>query len=493
MALCLLATLVSLPGLGHAEPQRPNVLFFAVDDMNDWIGPMGSDRAITPNMDRLAARGVTFQNGHTAGIYCAPSRTAIFTGRFAPTTGCYTIQYYPQHNPDIVPLQMLFANAGYATYGVGKLYHHREGFVDLRGWTEFFTRTPEQRLQAYPLKSWPFDSPILPQPFPYSPFNAGREITGGLYMEWGPILNENEEAMADTIWANYAAEQVGRVHDRPFFVAVGLYAPHFPNYVPQKYFDMYDRDAIEDVPMLENDIDDLPERIRRQQNGRLNHQRRLEELGAVKDAHHGYLASITYADAMLGRVLDALEAGPNADNTIIVLWSDHGYHRGEKHWGKHKLWERTSNVPFMWAGPGIEKGKSIDATVSLIDMLPTFDELCDLNDTQSRDGVSLAPMLRDVSQARDRKVLLPGMVPEEYAIMDAQYRYIKYRDDAEELYDVQADPHEWHNVANEPAYASVKAEYRAAAPSTFAEPGLVARQQMRLVTNGEEFYWEPKE
>ncbi|MEO0586707.1 MAG: sulfatase-like hydrolase/transferase, partial [Planctomycetota bacterium] len=389
--------------------------------------------------------------------------------------------------------QVLFSNAGYATYGAGKLFHHREGFIDRRGWTEFFIRSAEQRRAGWPLSSWPRDSDVLPEPFPYSPYNEGKEITGGLFMEWGPVLNENGEKMADTIWANHAAELVGRQHDQPFFVAVGVYAPHFPNYVPQKYFDMYDPAEIEGVEIREEDIDDLSERIQRQARGRYAIQKRLEEVDAVTAAHHGYLASITYADAMLGRVLDALESGPNADNTIVVVWSDHGYHRGEKlHWGKHKLWERTSNVPFIWAGPGIEQGASVTATASLIDMLPTFNELCDLGDAQPRDGVSLASTLRDTSTAEDRKVLLPGMVPEEYAVMSEDYRYIRYRDGAEELYDLRADPNEWHNLAQDARYASVIAEYAAAGPAEFARPGLVARRDLRLVTEGEDYRWEPK-
>ena len=171
-----------------------------------------------------------------------------------------------------------------------------------------------------------------------------------------------------------------RKHDKPFFLACGFYAPHYPNYCPQKYFDLYDRDAIETPAFKEDDLADLPDKIRKQrENRKKQHYDKLVAMGAWKDALHGYLACTSYADAMVGRILNALESSPYADNTIVVLWSDHGYHLGEKgQWGKHTLWERTSNVPFIWAGPGVAKGARTDVTVSLIDIYPTLVEQCNL-------------------------------------------------------------------------------------------------------------------
>jgi arylsulfatase A-like enzyme len=215
----------------------------------------------------------------------------------------------------------------------------------------------------------------------------------------------------------------------------------------------------------------------------------LEELDAVKDAIHGYLACISYADAMLGRLLDAIESGPNADNTIVVLWSDHGYHHGEKmDWGKHTLWERTSNVPFLWAGPGIEQGASIEATVSLIDIFPTLVDLCRLPKDEGLDGVSLAGMLKSPSKATDRNVLLPGLKPNEYAVINQQWRYIRYADGGEELYDIRQDPNEWKNLAGNAEFANVKKQLMSAAPTSFAEPG-ASRRELKLVIEGESFEW----
>jgi arylsulfatase A-like enzyme len=472
---------------------RPNVLFLAVDDMNDWIGCLESTpNALTPNLDRLAARGVNFTNAHTAGVFCAPSRTAIFTGQYASTTGHYTTASYFVDHPEIEPLQVSFAKAGYRTFGAGKLFHHPEGAIDQRGWTEFYLRSEAQRRGGWPLSSWSEGTPI-PQPFPNSIFNRGEEVTGGLFLEWGAVPDEREEEMADTMRINWAVEQLQKKHDEPFFIGVGIYAPHYPNYCPQKYFDLYEPAEIELPPMKADDLDDLPEKIRKMKTNRSRIHKKLESLDAVDDAIHGYLACISYADAMMGRVLDALDASPYADNTIVVLWSDHGYHHGEKgDWGKHTLWERTSNVPFIWAGPGIAKGKEIDATVSLIDMYPTFVEMCGLESPdQDLEGESLASVLDQPSSAEDRDVYLPHMNPGEFAVMNRDWRYIRYGEDGEELYDLKADPNEWYNLAAEPQHEAVKAALRKAAPETFAEPAKKLNARKDLLIEGDSFRWEP--
>ena len=481
-------------GLGWGSSARceaPNVLFLAVDDMNDWLGCLETTpRAITPNIDRLAARGVNFTNAHTAGVFCAPSRAAIFSGQFASTTGCYKTATYFYDHPKIEPLQLSFAKGGYETFGAGKLFHHPAGAIDQRGWTEFFLRNKSQRETGWPLDSWSEEVPF-PDPFPNSIYNKGQKVTGGLFLEWGAIPNEREEEMADTIRINWAVEKLKEKRDKPFFLAVGIYAPHFPNYCPQKYFDLYNPDEIEHPPYKADDLDDLPPKIKKMKTARSRIHQKLEALDAVEDAIHGYLASMSYADAMMGRVLDALEASPHADNTIVVLWSDHGYHHGEKgDWGKHTLWERTSNVPFIWAGPGVAKGAKTDVTVSLIDMYPTLLEMCGLKKPHQRlEGTSIAATLADPSSAVDRSVFLPHMNPNEYAIINRDWRYIRYGEDGEELYDVQNDPNEWNNLASKPEHNDLKAEMRALAPKVFAEPGTKLNLRKDLVVEGEVFRW----
>ncbi|MDG1872483.1 MAG: sulfatase [Mariniblastus sp.] len=471
---------------------KPNVIFFAVDDLCDWVGPLGYRQAITPQMDALAKRGVTFTNAHCPGTFCAPSRSAIFTGRFASTTGCYTNEVYFHDHPEYRPLQLNFSQSGYATYGAGKLFHHPAGYLDTRGWTEFFVRNESQKREGWPLDSWGEDTPI-PQPFPHSIYNRGREIKGGLFLEWGAVSNDQAEAMADSKRVNWACEILRQKHDKPFFLAVGLYAPHFPNYAPKKYFDLYDPDQLVAPQYKADDLEDLPPKIRKQKTNRKNlHHARLEKLDAVEDAIHGYLASVSYADAMLGRLLKALDQSPYADNTVIVLWSDHGYHHGEKgDWGKHTLWERTSNVPFLWAGPGVARDAKVDATVSLIDMYPTFVDICGLQPDNGLEGKSLAAPLRDPSQATDRNVFLPYLDPGGYAIINQKWRYIHYSDNTEELYDVRADPHEWYNLANDSSKVEIKNQLRRSAPATFAPVG-TSKKQLKLVIEGEGFDWEPK-
>lgn len=480
----------------HAADSIPNVLFFAVDDMNDWIGCLETTpHAITPNIDRLAARGVNFTNAHTAGVFCAPSRAAIFSGQYASTTGCYSTPNYFVSHPEIDGLQMSFAQRGYTTLGAGKLFHHPEGAIDQRGWTEFFLRNQVQRESGWPLDSWSSETPV-PQPFPNSVYNRGQRFKAGLFLEWGAVPNDKEEEMADTIRVNWAIKQLAKKHDKPFFLGCGLYAPHFPNYCPQKYFDLYKTSEIKLPPMRDDDLEDLPAKIRKQRENRKRlHHEKLAKMGAIQDAIHGYLACISYADAMLGRLIDALDASPYADNTIIVLWSDHGYHHGEKgQWGKHTLWERTSNVPFIWAGPGIAKGVKTDVTVSLIDMYPTFVEMCDLpSPHQPLEGRSLASTLRDPSSATDRNVYLPYMTPGEYAVINRNWRYIRYGDAGEELYNLREDPNEWKNLSDVKRFDAIKAQLRAAAPTSFAppEPKLNARKD--LVIQGDSFRWQKGE
>lgn len=484
-----LGGLVLMTGVAPAD--RPNVLFLAVDDMNDWIGSLGTTpRAITPNLDKLAARGVNFSNAHTPGVYCAPARAAIFSGQFASTTGCYRSADYFTENPAIEGLQTSFSKAGYTTLGVGKLFHHMPGNIDVRGWDEFHLRKPSQYEEGWSLDNWSEETPF-PDPFPASKFNQGKQVKGGLFLEWAGLPNEKEEEMADTIRVNWAVEQLKKKHEKPFFLACGIYAPHFPNYCPQKYFDLYDRDAIELPPIKADDLADLPERMRKQKTARSRIHKELEEKDAVKDAIHGYLACISYADAMMGRLLNELEKSPYADNTIVVLWSDNGYHHGEKlDWGKHTLWERTSNVPFIWAGPGVKKGAVTDVTVSLIDMYPTLAEMCDLpKPHQKLEGVSLKETLTDPESAKDRDVYLPYMDPGEFAVMNRDWRYISYGKNGEELYDLRADPNEWHNLAGKPVHDEVKRKLRKAAPKEFVPANPKRTIGKDLIIEGETFRW----
>lgn len=490
MAIAISLSLLVATGLFAA---KPNVIFFAVDDMNDWSEPLGSTMAKTPNLDRLAKMGVTFTNAHTAGIYCAPSRAAIFTGRYASTTGCYSDHVYFYDHPEYTPLQVAFKEGGYGVYGTGKLFHHPAGMVDTRGWDEFYVRTEKQKQSGWPMDGWEHGAP-LPDPYPHSEFNqTDPKWKGRPFMEGGPIPNELEPKITDTIRTRWACDIIKQDHEKPFFLGLGLYAPHFPNYAPQRFFDLYPLDSIRRPEWKEDDLDDIPEAVAKRFIGRKkNIHDKLLELGIVEKTLQAYLASISYADFLLGEVLDTLEASPHADNTIIVFWSDHGYGHGEKgNWGKHTLWQRTSNVPFLWAGPGIAKNAKTEFTATLIDMYPTLAALCDLQEDPEHDGQSLTAVLNDPSRKGNRSVLLPHDHPGSYAIITRDWRYIYYKDGGEELYDLRTDFHEWNNLAGNAEYAEIKKELKAQAPATFA-PAATTKRDLRMVVEGEAFRWEQK-
>lgn len=474
--------------------KQPNVIFFAMDDLNDWVAPLGYLQAKTPNMDRLAKKGVVFTYAHAPGVFCTPSRTAIMTGLNASTTGCYGEDPFQYDHPDLVTIQMAFKQGGYNTFGAGKIYHHRGGFVDQRGWDEYFSRSQEEKDMGWEMNGYHMNDVPRPTPNPYSPYAVKNSKGDGaaLHLEWGPIANEKEEDMVDVIRTNWACNVLQKKHDKPFFLALGLYSPHYPNYAPQKYFDMYDLDSIQLPPMKADDLDDLPEAIRKNMTNRSKQHKELEELGVLKDAVRGYLASTSFADAMLGRVLDALEKSPDKENTIIVFWSDQGFHHGEKmHWGKHTLWQRTSHVPFIWAGKGIPENAKVETSVSLIDMYPTFIELCKLPRVNNLEGVSLAPALKKPTVAKDRNVFLPSNEKGSYAVINTNWRYISYADGGEELYNVKEDPNEWNNLAGDEKYRTVMDDMKKSAPKVFA-PAVTPKNDLKLVIEGDSFHWEKK-
>ncbi|MBE0676363.1 MAG: sulfatase [Bacteroidales bacterium] len=473
---------------------QPNVIFFALDDLNDWVTPLEYNQVRTPNMDRLANMGVNFTYAHAPGVFSAPSRTAIMTGLNASTTGCYAEDPFQFDHPDLITLQMAFRQGGYSTYGAGKIYHHRGGFVDLRGWDKYFSRSQEMRDLGWEMNSYYMEDAPRPTPFPYSPYytSSGRVGESALHLEWGPIPNDKEDNMIDAIRTNWACDILKQRHDKPFFLALGLYSPHYPNYAPQKYFDMYNRDSIQLPPYNDDDLEDLPEGIRKNMTNRSKQHKELEELGALKDAVIGYLAAISFADAMLGRVLDALEKSPYKDNTIIVLWSDQGFHHGEKmHWGKHTLWERTSHVPFIWAGKGIPENMKVETTVSLIDIYPTLVDLCYLPEVKGLEGESLVPALKNPSRSKDRNVFLPSNDRGSYAVINTNWRYIYYNDGSEELYNVKEDTNEWNNLAGDEKYRPIMQKMKKSAPVEFA-PSVTPKNELKLVVTGDSFHWEKK-
>ena len=448
-----------------AAPKKPNVLFISVDDMNDWVGCLkGYPGVQTPNIDRLAQRGVLFANAHCASPLCNPSRTALLTGQRASSTGIYdNDQFWPPVLPDAVTLPMYFRKHGYHVAGAGKVFHHTAGNNPPSQWDEFqlqvFDDPWYRRADWYP---W---NKRVPAP-PAIPLNGLDKFQGEF--DWG-VLPYEERAYGDQRAIDFGTGFLGKTHAKPFFLAIGLWHPHIPMYAPQKYFDLYPADKVRLPEAPEDDLDDIPKIGQEFAAFRRVEHERIVSTGKHKDAIRSYLACISFADAMIGQLLDALDQSAHAKNTVIVFWSDNGWHLGEKkHWHKSTLWQRSTHVPMIIAGPGTAKpGVARPQAVSLLDLYPTLVDLCGLPKNPRNEGLSLTPQLRNPNAKRPPAVItyLEG----NHAVRTEQWRYIRYKDGSEELYDCIADPHEWRNIASDPKHTKLKAELARAIPTTNAK------------------------
>jgi arylsulfatase A-like enzyme len=447
--------------------KRPNVLMVSVDDMNDWVGCLrGYPGVSTPNIDRLAARGALFADAHCSSPLCNPSRTALLTGWAAWRTGIYDNDTYWRPNlPDAVTLPMYFRRNGYHAAGAGKVFHHVAGFNPPDQWDDFqlqvFDDPWYRRDEWYP---W---NKKVPNP-PGHPFNGLRDFQGEF--DWGVVPGRAESEYGDMRAVEYGQKFLAREHAKPFLLAIGLWHPHIPMFAPQSYFDLYPADKVRIPEGPADDLDDLPA-VGRELAAfrRVEHERIVRE-GKWRGAVQAYLAAISFADRMVGQVLDALDAGPHARDTVVVLWSDNGWHLGEKqHWHKSTLWQRSTHVPMVVAGPGVRAaGRARRQPVSLLDLFPTLVELCGLPRRGDLDGTSLVPLLRDAG--RRWKPTVSTYLPNNHAVIDEKWRYIRYRDGGEELYDRVGDPNEHRNLAGEARLGAVKARLAAYLPKSSAAP-----------------------
>jgi arylsulfatase A-like enzyme len=440
LALGLLA-----PGVASAADAKPNVLFIAVDDLNAWIGCMGVRPDVkTPNIDRLAARGTLFTRAYCVAPACNPSRAALLTGVRPSTSGVYhNSQPWRPVLKDAVTLPQHFQANGYKVEGGGKIFHG--GFNDQASWENYHKERGGN-----------------PTP-PNKPVN-------GLNMaqfDWGP-LNVADDAMPDHKTVTWASEFLQKKYDRPFFLAVGLHKPHLPFYAPKKYFDLYPLDKIELPKTLETDLDDVPPVGVKVARPTGDHAAVLKA-NQWKQAVQAYLACISYADAEIGRLLDALDKSPHAANTIIVFWGDHGWHLGEKqHWRKFALWEEATRTPLIVVAPGVSKEKQrCDRPVTLMDIYPTLVDLCALKEKPGLEAHSLLPLLKD-AKAEWKHAAITTHGRENHAVRTDRWRYIRYSDGGEELYDHTADPLEWKNLAKDPKFDAVKKELAAHLPKVNA-------------------------
>ena len=458
-----------LIGNRAAAMKRPNVLFISVDDMNDWTslheGYPG--QVHTPNLDRLAKIGMTFVNAHTASPVCCPSRTAIMLGKRPSTTGIYNNgQWWRPHLPDAVTLPMLFRRHGYKAIGAGKVFHHTAGFNPPDQWDDFqrlvFRDDPWFRGKTL---NYPWSNPTkYPAGYPFSGL-PGIPHEG----DWGVIPDLEENAYDDSKTVDYVINALRKTHYKPFFIACGIFRPHLPWYAPKKYFDMYPLADIKRPVIPKNDLNDIPAQGRQLSESRRAEFLNIKRHGKWAEAIRAYLASITFADAQLGRVLDALEKGPNREKTLVIFWSDHGWHLGEKnHWHKSTLWEEATRIPFIVSVPGMtEKGTRCTRPVDTLCIYPTLAEICSLDLTSKLDGTSIVPLLKNPAA----KWSIPAVTEfrrGQCAVRSSRYRYIKYSDGTEELYDHSNDPNEWRNLAGKKGHIATVRELTRWIPKRFA-------------------------
>jgi arylsulfatase A-like enzyme len=460
LLLSLVAVVFCAPA---AAPGKPNVLFIAVDDLNDYISPLDHHPGIkTPNFDRLAGRSVTFANAHCAAPSCHPSRVAVMTGVHPVRSGLY-VNLFGAHGPrwreespvlaDAVVLSQHFRNHGYRALGAGKIFHTLQ-------WTPGDSQNDPAAWDGYrgdPLdpisEDWPRPKLV---PDADAGLQPGRPL-GDRQLFGATPLEVPDEQTGDHRIVDWAAEQLRQPQAGPLFLAVGLFRPHIPFEVPRRWFDQH---PLAEVKLPETRADDLADAH--------EHERRSWHQWVVENHQweklmQGYLASISYLDYQLGRLLDALDASPLKDNTIVVLWSDHGFHIGEKeNWEKFALWDQTTRVPLFIHAPGVSRdGVKTRQPATLTDLYPTLCELAGLPVPAQCDGASLVPQLRQPDAPRERPALTSFVFKGEngpsHGLADSRYRLIRYANGFEELYDLQTDPNEFTNRAADPALAGVKA------------------------------------
>ncbi|MCZ6672988.1 MAG: sulfatase [Verrucomicrobia bacterium] len=453
---------------------RPNILMISVDDMRDWTGFLRGyqGEVFTPYMDQLAREGVAFTNAHCPSPVCNPSRTAIMTGRMPSTTGIYNNgQWLRPNQPDMMTMPKFFKEQGYKVVGSGKSFHHTAGNNPPDQWHAYM-RNPwsdfpwaRSNKLNYPWTQWE-EAP------PGYPFSKLEYLRGKDERDWG-ILPKPESDYDDVKIVDYAIEFLRKHEDGPFFLSVGTFRPHLPWYIPTRFRDLYSDADIQLPAVPEDDLDDIPAiGLDWASRGRDQLDVAKSE-GQWEEAVRCYLASITFADAQIGRVLEALEKSPYANNTIIVLWSDHGWHIGEKnHWMKSTLWEVATRVPFIITAPGFKSsGIKSNRPVNLVDIFPTLVELSGLKCDIPFDGRDLSPLLKDPQKDWPH----PSVIEfgrGNAAVRDERWRYILYSDGEEELYDHNSDPNEWTNLAENPTYQNIKNELTKHFPETWAPNAL---------------------
>lgn len=435
--------------LAGATSSPLNVLFIAVDDLRPKQGCYGDPVAVTPNIDRLAGRGTLFSRAYCQQAVCNPSRASVMTGRRPDTTRVWDLKtHFRKALPDVVTLPQYFKEHGYHTQCVGKIYHDPKWAQDGASWSVSETFSVTENRTKYALDS----------------SRAPKGKNKGIATESAPVA---DDVYIDGMVSDVACEILREIRDKPFFLAVGFRRPHLPFSAPEKYWDLYDEDSLP-MPSPTTAPVGIP-KIALHPSVELHGYQDMPSSGPLTEAQtrrliHGYYASSSYMDAQLGKVLDELDRLELTSNTVVVLWSDHGYHLGEKGlWTKHTNFELDTRVPLLISSPQQKMpGAKSEAIVELVDLYPTLIDIADLPAAQGVEGVSLVPLLDDSSAVVKlgafsqfpRPARFKGLPPVMgCSVRTDGYRYTEWRDRkknaviAREMYDYQADPAESQNIA----------------------------------------------
>tara|TARA_B100000929_G_scaffold262161_1_gene227354 strand:- start:232 stop:1722 length:1491 start_codon:yes stop_codon:yes gene_type:complete len=460
--LLLFAVVLPLANPPCQAAAKPNMLFIAIDDLNDWVGCLdGHSQARTPNIDRLAKRGTLFVNAHCQGPICGPSRASLLSGYYPHVTGIYQQPAGKAMEKDKTFFhgQMVshyFADHGYRTLAVGKITH---GYPAKLAFDSYGGKFAGSGPKPSGGRRFNYHLPNVPWT--------------GTQTDWG-AFPDREEEMSDHKSADWAVERLAEESKQPFFLAVGFVRPHVPFYVPQKWFDLFPLGDVQLPPVRNDDLLDVPEISRRihelpKYPGLAFLQKNDNE--QFRKCVQAYLACVAFVDHQVGRVLDALDTGPHAADTVVVLFSDHGYHLGEKdRVSKHSLWEESSRVPLVVApakSQGEQFGKAgqlCSKPVGLIDLYPTMLQMCGLPAKKSNQGDSLVPLLKNPS-ANWRFSTLTTYARGNHTLRSERYRYLRFEDGSEELYDHAEDPNEWTNLATRLKYTKLLKQFRKELPA----------------------------
>lgn len=447
--------------VNNTLPDHPNVILIVLDDMNNYAVSR-AENVKTPFLDKIRRQSVTFSHANCPAPLSMPSRASFFTGIYPHNSGVYANGGDPWNNSEVLrkaeTLPELFKRNGYYTFGRGKIYH---------------ARMEEGRLERN------FDNTLVEGgfgPFPDSlhRVHSGRDI----FSEFWGVQSYPDSLFPDIINTGAVINYLNEKHDKPFFITLGLWRPHTPFTAPQRFFDMYDTEEIR-IPegYLKNDLDDVPGFGR----SLLDPFGRFDVTGinnqeGWKNFIHGYYACTSFADWNVGRVIEALEKSDYTENTIVIIFSDNGFHIGTKnHWEKNTLWDGSAEVPLIIKVPDSDLcGQTIDTPVGLIDIYPTLTELCRLKPpVQYLDGQSLVPLLMK-SGNQQYKPVLTSLGENLVSIRSDKYRYIQYPDGDSELYDIDNDPFEWNNLIGKEGTEELVKEHQKYIPAVFVKelPGI---------------------